>query len=77
MKMMNLRMKGSMLQSILRMNSKKEERKTRRVSNHLQAMQMQIKNPSEILNMNEGGRERKLHLMEFKTDKAIQLQRVT
>ena len=68
-------MKESLMQSIPRMNSRKEERKTR-VSNHLQAMQTQMKYPSEIINMNEEGRERMFHRMDFKTDKAIRLQRV-
>ena len=70
MKMRKLRIKESMMQLIPRMNSRKRERKTM-VPNHVQAMQMQMKYPSQIMNMNEGRRDRKFPRMKFKTDKAI------
>ena len=63
MKMMNSMMNESMRQSIPIMNSRKEESKTM-VSDHLQAMQSQLKHPNEIMNMNEGGRERKFQCFE-------------
>ena len=76
MKMINSRINESMMQLMPRMKSRKEERMTR-VSNNLQAKQTQMKHPSEIMNINEGGKERKFHHMEFKTDQAIRLQMVT
>ena len=65
------------LEAVDTKNKFQKRGKKTRVSKHLQAMQTHMKYPSEIMNMNEGGRERKFHRMDFKTDKAIRLQKVT
>ena len=76
MKMRNSRMRESMMHIIPRNNYRKRERKTR-VPNHVQARQTQMKYTSQIMNMNEGRRDRKFLRMKFKTDKAMRLQMMT